>query len=135
MANLTGSALYQGNVRQIESTDPSHSATFNPINQVLINNDAFLKGRSDLAGLLGSGFIPIAGGVTFTRDSRNRILTEVYKDSANVTIATITVVYDDTHGGRINYIEAVIVGPPAMTIRKTYAYTGNQITGNQRTVS
>jgi hypothetical protein len=45
-------------------------------------------------------------------------------------------VYDDENGGRVDYCEAVIVGPPALTIRETFAYDGNnKITGSTRSVS
>lgn len=136
MADLTGTPVYQDYVRQLETTDPSHPATWNPNYQALINNDAFLKARSDSAGLLGDGFLPVTGGITFTYDAQNRISTAVYKDGAGVTTATVTVVYDEENGGRIGYMEAVIVGPPAMTIRKTFVYDGNnQITGAALTVN
>jgi hypothetical protein len=61
MADLTGTPEFVDHVRQLESTDPSHPATWNPNNQALINNDAFLKGRTDIAGFLGGGFLPLAG--------------------------------------------------------------------------
>ncbi|MBW2599335.1 MAG: hypothetical protein JRC60_04445 [Deltaproteobacteria bacterium] len=43
MANLTGSASYQGYVRRLETTDPKHPDTWNPNYQTLINNDVYLK--------------------------------------------------------------------------------------------
>ncbi len=136
MADLTGTPVYQNHVRQLETTDPSHPGTWNPNYQALINNDVFLKARSDAAGLLGDGFMPVAGGVTFTYDAQNRISTAVYKNSAEETTATVTAVYDDDNGGRVNYIEAVFTAPVAATIRNTYVYDGNnQITGSTRTVS
>jgi len=125
MAELTGTPVYQNHVRQLETTDPSHPATWNPNNQVLINNDVLLKSRSDVAGLLGDGFLPVAGSAAITLDAQSRIETVVYKDASAVTTATVTTVYDDENGGRVNYIEAAIVGPPAMTIRITFSYDGN----------
>ena len=47
MANLTGSPTYQDFVRALETTDPSHPDTWNPIHQVLINNDAYLKAAAE----------------------------------------------------------------------------------------
>lgn len=44
MANLTGNSIYQDFVRALETTDPLHPDTWNPIHQVLINNDVYLKG-------------------------------------------------------------------------------------------
>ena len=43
MAVITGSPVYKNNVRQLQVTDPAAPATWDPIHQVLINNDAFLK--------------------------------------------------------------------------------------------
>lgn len=136
MAELTGTPEYQNHVRQLETTDPSHPATWNPNNQALINNDAFFKSRSDASGLFGDGFLPVAGSSEVTLDGQDRIETVTYKDAGDVTTATVTVAYDDLNGGRVDYIEAVIVGPPAMTIRETFSYDGNnEVTGAARTVS
>lgn len=136
MAELIGTPTYQNHVRQLETTDPSHPATWNPNNQALINNDVFLKGRSDFSGLLSDGFLPVAGSSVVSLDEQDRIETVTYKDAGDITTATVTIAYDDLHGGRIDYIEAVIVGPPAMTIRETFSYDGNgEVAGATRTVS
>lgn len=49
MANLDGSAVFQPNVRRLETTDPKHPDTWNPNYQVLVNNDVYLKGQTDAA--------------------------------------------------------------------------------------
>ena len=136
MATLTGTPEYQAYVRQLESTDPSAPLTWNPNYLVLINNDAFLRSRSEGAGLFGDGFLLSAGSVVYGYDVQNRISKASCKDASAVTVATVTVVYDDTNGGRINYVEAVIAGPPAMTVRNTCQYDeSGGITGIERTVS
>lgn len=136
MSDLTGTPVYQDHVRQLETTDPAHPATFNPINQHLIDNDVYLKARSDAAGLFSDGFMPVAGSTVYTYDTQGRVDTVVHKDDGDVIIATITLVYDDANGGRVDYLEAVIARPPVQTIRETINYDGNnRITGSTRTIS
>jgi hypothetical protein len=136
MAELNGTPVFQEHVRQLEPTDPSHPATWNPNYLTLICNDVFLKARSDISGLLSDGFIPSAGSCQTTFDGDDRISTVVYKNADSETIATVTIAYDDDHGGRVDYVEAVIAGPPALTIRETFSYDGgNNISGSTRTVS
>ena len=47
MADLTGLPTFQDHVRKLETTDPKHPDTWNPNNQVLINNDVALKAQID----------------------------------------------------------------------------------------
>jgi len=135
MADLTGTPEYTDHVRQLETTDPSHPATWNPNYQTLINNDSLFKALTDITGFFSGGFLPGEGSVTFTYDDSNRIVEAEYLDGDEEIIATITISYDDDHGGRIDYVEAVIVSPDT-TIRETFSYDENNlITGSVRTVS
>lgn len=38
---------FDQNVRVLETTDPAHASTFNPLFESLINNDAYLKEQQD----------------------------------------------------------------------------------------
>lgn len=47
MADLIGTPQFTDRVRQLETTDPKHPDTWNPNNQLLINNDVYLDERID----------------------------------------------------------------------------------------
>ncbi len=54
MAQIVGSPVFQDNVRQLEATDLQEPTTWNPNNEILIDNDVYLKQAVDAASAAGS---------------------------------------------------------------------------------
>ncbi len=97
----------------------------------LVENTKELDQRLEGLGFLG-GVLPMAGAVAVAYDGNGRVSTMTYTGNP---AAVVTVVYDDAHGGRVDYVEAVITDPVAATIRETYGYDGSgNVTGVTRTV-
>ncbi len=97
----------------------------------IIENTKELDQRLEGLGFLG-GVLPMAGAVAVAYDGNGRVSTMTYTGNP---AAVVTVAYDDAHGGRVDYVEAVITDPVAATIRETYGYDGSgNVTGVTRTV-
>lgn len=97
-----------------------------------IENTKELDQRLEGLAFLGS-FLPKAGSVSVSYDGSDRVSTITYSTSP---VGTVTVVYDDENGGRVDYIEFACTDPVAATIRDTFSYDeDNNITGVTRTVS
>ena len=97
-----------------------------------VENTKEIDQRLEGLAFLGT-FLPKAGTATVAYDGSGRVSTITY---ATCPVLTVTVVYDDENGGRIDYVEGVFTDPVEMTIRNTYSYDeNNNITGVTRTVS
>ena len=97
----------------------------------LVENTKEIDQRLEGLPYLGE-FLPEAGTETYARDAQDRIETITLTGSP---AGVITIVRDDLNGGRIDYAEAVMTDPEAVTIRNTYNRDENgNITGITRTV-
>lgn len=97
-----------------------------------VENTLELDQRLEGLAFLG-GFLPEAGTASISYDGSDRVSTITYVTSP---VGTVTVVYDDGNGGRVDYVEMTLTDPLAVTIRDTFSYDeNNNITGITRTVS
>jgi len=97
----------------------------------LVENTKEIDQRLEGLPFLGD-FLPKAGSAAIAYDGNGRVSTITYSTSP---VGTVTIVYDDGNGGRVDYVEFACTDPVAVTIRNTYSYTGDDITGIVRTVT